>query len=136
MNKKREIERSVARKKRLLSQATNSQNSVSTRPTPARSRPDLSALFHAVLRRAISGQQRLKRLHFYLSEFFGKCQKTVQNKTKKKQKRTEQTNKCSSRLCLLCFCTLTSDSVCVSIQTHVLYASICRCACVCWQHVT
>lgn len=56
----------------LLSQATNSQNSVSTRPTQARTRPDpqLTALFHAVLCCAISGQDWLKWLgvHFYLVE--------------------------------------------------------------------
>lgn len=58
--------------KRLHSQATNSKNSVSTRPTQARSRPDpqLTALFHAVLCCAIPGQEWLKWLsvHFYLLE--------------------------------------------------------------------
>lgn len=56
----------------LLSQATNSQNSVSTRPTQAWTRPDpqLTALFHAVLCCAIPGQDWLEWLgvHFYLVE--------------------------------------------------------------------
>lgn len=84
--------------KRLHSQATNSQNSVSTRPTQARSRPDpqLTALFHAVLCCAIPGQEWLKWLsvHFYLLESSLSAKRLC-------KKWTEQTNKCSSHLCLL-----------------------------------
>ena len=133
--------------KRLLSQATNSQNSVWTRPTQARTRPDpqLTALFHAVL--CCTGPRprltRVARCPFLPFGVFSECQKTVQKKQNKKKlththKRTEQTNKCSSDLCLLRLCERVFNlfaspyvhMYCVypSVNMHVcVYVCVCMC---------
>lgn len=115
---------------RLLSQATNSQNSVSTRPTQARIRPgsQLTTLFHAVLCCAIRNQDWLERLavHFYLVE------SSVRAKRLCKKKRTEQTNKCSSHLWLLCLC----GCMCVCVCATCLCLQTCTCTVHLCMHVS
>lgn len=83
-------------------------------------------------------------VHFYLLESSVSA-KRLCKKNKKTKKRTEQTNKCSSHLCLSCFicaCVLMGDSVycmCVcactlpffGVSTHVLYPSVNMHVCVC-----
>ena len=133
--------------KRLLSQATNSQNSVWTRPTQARTRPDpqLTALFHAVL--CCTGPRprltRVAQCQFLPFGVFSECQKTVQTThthTHTHTQRTEQTNKCSSDLCLLHLCErVRMSSTCLRLHTCTCTvcnhpwtcARVCVCVCVC-----
>lgn len=116
----------------LLSQATNSQNSVSTRPTQARTRPDpqLTALFHAVLRCAVPGQDWLKWLgvHFYLLE----SSVSAKRLCKKMNWADKQMQQPFVFIVFMCMyvCVL---PVCVSIQAHVLFIHLWTC--MCWQPV-
>lgn len=103
--------------KRLLSQAANSQNSVSTRPSQARTRPDaqLTALFHAVLCCAIQQPTVTEAARCPFLPF-GVFQRVPSDcaKKKKKEELSRQTN--AAAICV--YCVYMCSGVTVRVRLH------------------
>lgn len=115
----------------LRSQATNSQNPVSNRPTQARTRPDpqQTALFHAVLCCAAPSLAKTDSSGSVSIFTLWSLQWVPKDCAKKW---TEQTNKCSSHLCLSClYVYVYAICLCLHTCTRTVCIHLLTCMCVC-----